>query len=97
MLNMSDTSRITMILLIASAVTCSYGPTSAAVRLEGQVQAGVGPVANSTVTLWGANTGEPRQLAQAITGSDGRFMLGTDATLGADVILYTVAKGGGRT
>jgi hypothetical protein len=28
------------------------GPAEAAVRVEGQVQAGGGPVANSTVTLW---------------------------------------------
>src|SRR5262249_44103311 len=67
---------------------------TAAVRIEGQVQAGGGPLANSTVTLWGASAGEPRQLAQARTGSDGRFELGSQETLGTDAILYLVAKGG---
>src|SRR5215470_8872576 len=67
---------------------------AAAVRIEGQVQAGGGPLANSTVTLWAASAGEPRQLAQARTNNDGRFELGSQETLGAEVILYLVAKGG---
>src|SRR5262249_27363031 len=66
----------------------------AAVRIEGQVQAGGGPIANSAVTLWGASAGEPRQLAQTRTNSDGRFEVGSQDNLGADVILYFVAKGG---
>jgi hypothetical protein len=69
-------------------------PATAAVRVEGQVQAGGGPLANSTVTLWSASAGEPRQLAQARTNGDGRFELGSQETLGTDVILYIVAKGG---
>ena len=69
-------------------------PASAAVSIDGQVQAGGGPVANSTVTLWGASASEPRQLAETRTSSDGRFELGSQETLGADVILYLVAKGG---
>jgi len=64
------------------------------VRIEGQVQAGGGALANSTVTLWAASAGEPRQLAQARTNNDGRFELGSQETLGANVILYVVAKGG---
>jgi len=69
----------------------------AAVRIEGQVQAGGGPLANSTVILWEANAADPKQLAQTQTGSDGRFELGTDETPGADVSLYLVAKGGVAT
>ena len=69
-------------------------PAAAAVRIEGQVQAGGGPLANSTVTLWGASAGAPRQLAQARTGSDGRFQLGSQEALGTDVTLYLIAKGG---
>src|SRR5262249_52652459 len=61
---------------------------------EGQVEGGGGPLANSTVTLWSAGAGEPRQLAQARTGSDGRFELGSQETLGTDVTLYLIAKGG---
>src|SRR5262249_23950165 len=45
-------------------------------------------------TLWGASAEEPRQLALARTSSDGRFELGSQETLGTDVILYVVAKGG---
>jgi hypothetical protein len=68
--------------------------SAADVRIEGQVQAGGSPIANSTVTLWAATTGDPKQLAQTQAGSDGQFQLGTDETLGADVSLYLVAKGG---
>src|SRR6516165_4483888 len=69
-------------------------PATAAVRIEGQVQAGGGPLANSTVTLWAASTADPRQLAQTKTSSDGRFQIDSQETPGADVILYLIAKGG---
>src|SRR5262249_23755016 len=69
-------------------------PAMAAVRIEGQVQAGGGPLANSTVTLLGGRPGEARQPAQARTSSDGRFELGSQETLGSDVIVYVIAKGG---
>jgi hypothetical protein len=64
------------------------------VRVEGEVQAGSGPLANSIVTLWGASAGEPRQLAQTRTGTDGRFEITSQDILSADVSLYLVAKGG---
>jgi hypothetical protein len=67
-------------------------PAAADVRIEGQVQAG--GAANSTVTLWAASAGEPRQLAQVKSGSDGRFLLLSQETPGTDVSLYLVAKGG---
>ena len=51
-------------------------------------------MASSTVTLWSASAGDPKQLAQTQTSSDGGFLLGTQETLGNDVILYLVAKGG---
>ena len=81
-------------LLIVGTVGCASGQTAAAVRIEGQVQAGGGPLANSTVTLWSASSGAPKQLAQTRTGGDGRFELGSQETVGADVVLYLVAKGG---
>src|SRR5215468_370896 len=56
------------------------------VRIEGQVQAGGGPLANSTMTLWATSAGEPRQLAQTRTNNDGRFEFGSQETLGAEVI-----------
>jgi hypothetical protein len=45
----------------------------------------------------GASAGEPKQLAQTQTGSDGHFQLATDETPGADVSLYLIAKGGHAT
>ena len=81
-------------MLLIGLLGCASGTAAAAVRVEGQVQAGGGPLANSTVTLWGASAGEPRQLAQTRTSSDGRFELASQETLGTDVILYLVAKGG---
>jgi hypothetical protein len=80
-------------LLIAGMLgVCSA--TQAAVRIEGQVQAGGGPLANSIVTLWAASSGQPREIAQARTGSDGRFDINSQETTGTDVTLYVVAKGG---
>src|SRR5271165_5583990 len=67
------------------------GAADAAVRIEGQVQAGGGPVANSTVTLWAGSAGDPRQLAQAKTADDGSFALSADETGG----VAAVNKGGG--
>src|SRR5262245_43360957 len=89
-----DRAQMATMLLAVGVLGCACVAATAAVRIEGQVQAGGGPLANSTVTLWGASAGEPRQLAQARTSSDGRFELGSQETLGTDVILYLVAKGG---
>jgi hypothetical protein len=86
------------VLVVLGAVTAPGTEVSAqqrsGVRVEGQVRAGGGPLANSTVTLWAASAGEPRQLGQARTNNDGRFELGSQERLGAEVILYLVAKGG---
>src|SRR5262249_19255022 len=79
---------------VTAASTEGLAQQRSYVRIEGQVQAGGGPLANSTVTPWAASAGEPRQIAQARTNNDGRFELGSQETLGADVILYVVAKGG---
>ena len=72
-------------------------PAAADVRIEGQVEAGGAPLANSTVTLWAASADEPRQLAQVKSGSDGRFQLLSQETPGTDVSLYLVARGGQAT
>jgi hypothetical protein len=87
-------SKIATMLLSIGMLGYACGATAAAVRIEGQVQAGGGPLASSTVTLWGASSGAPKQLAQNRTGSDGRFELSSQETIGADVILYLIAKGG---
>ena len=89
-----DKPHMVTTLLALGILGCACAPASAAVRIEGQVQAGGGGIANSTVTLWAASAGEPRQLAQARTNGDGHFELNSQETPGADVILYVVAKGG---
>jgi hypothetical protein len=88
---------IAVVLATCGLLGWACSPAAAAVHIEGQVQAGGGPLANSTVTLWEANAGDPKQLAQTQTGSDGRFELGIDETPSADVSLYLVAKGGVAT
>jgi hypothetical protein len=69
-------------------------PVQAADSLSGQVLGGGAPIANSTVTLWSANAGAPKQLAQATTGADGSFAIKKVGKPGKDEILYLVAKGG---
>jgi hypothetical protein len=75
--------------LTAMAATCTF-----AASLGGQVQGGGAPIAGSTVTLFAASAGAPRQLAQATTGADGRFTVNAPDEVGSDSILYVVAKGG---
>jgi hypothetical protein len=96
---MSVTKIIRFAVLVVFGVVTAVGTEASAqqpsgVRVEGQVQAGGGPLAGSTVTLWAASTREPKQLAQTKSGSDGRFELRTADTPGNDVVLYVVAKGG---
>jgi len=68
-------------------------PAEAAVRIEGQVKAGGGAVAGSTVTLLAASAGAPARLGQATTGADGSFAVSVDQTPDGS-ILYLVATGG---
>src|SRR5262249_45414645 len=86
------------VLVVFSAVTAAgteaFAQRRSGVRVEGQVQAGGGPLASSTVTLWAASAGEPKQLAQTKSGSDGRFELRAADSPSKDVVLYVVAKGG---
>jgi hypothetical protein len=88
---------IATVLAICGLLGCICGPAAATVNIAGQVQAGGGAVANSTVTLWAAGSGEPRQLAQAQTDRDGNFVLSSQETPGSDASLYLVAKGGQAT
>jgi hypothetical protein len=85
---------IAAMLLMGGLLGGPCSAASAAVSINGQVQASGSPVAESTVTLWAASAGEPRRLAQTRAGADGRFSLRADATPGSDIILYIVAKGG---
>ena len=65
---------------------------AAATGLNGQVLGGGMPIANSTVTLWAASAGAPKQLAQTKSGADGGFTLNAPAVQGTS--LYLVAQGG---
>src|SRR6516164_1523890 len=94
MLGISKTQLMICIALIVGLLSFSSGPAAAAVSIKGQVQAGGGALANSTVTLWAASASEPKQLAQTRTGSAGRFQIDSEESIGADVILYLIAKGG---
>jgi hypothetical protein len=69
-------------------------PAVAAVSIDGQVQTGGGPVAQSTVTLWAASSSAPTRLGQATTDADGRFAISVDRSVGIDTTLYLVASGG---
>ena len=82
---------------LGAAAMAAVAPASAQSTLNGQVLGAGAPIGNATVTLWAASAGEPKQLAQTQTGSDGQFQLGTNETPGAGVILYLVAKGGVAT
>ena len=82
------------VLAMCGLLGCACSPAAADIRIEGQVQAGGGPLASSTVTLWAASSGEPKQLAQTTSSNDGHFVLSTPEVLGTDVSLYLVAKGG---
>jgi hypothetical protein len=72
----------------------SVASAHAADSISGQVLGAGAPIANSTVTLFAASAAAPRQLAQARTGADGRFVLNTTGAPGKDASLYLVAKGG---
>ena len=80
-------------LLLAGSLSFS-GLAFAADSINGQVLGAGAPIAGSTVTLWAASAGDPKQLAQTKTGSDGRFELRAGTGQGNDAVLYIVAKGG---
>ena len=82
---------------LAACGVISSAPAFAADTLKGQVLGAGAPIANSTVTLFAASAGAPRQLAQARTGADGRFILNPRSAPARDATLYLVARGGQRT
>src|SRR5271155_2460798 len=87
-------AQIFAVRLAVGLLVCACGQATAAVRIEGQVEAGNGPVAQSTVTLWAASANAPVRLAQAQTGADGRYAISVQTVPGDAVILYLVATGG---
>ena len=92
---MRHTWTIISIMFVSIAVLALVaGSAFATDSLKGQVLGGGAPIANSIVTLWAASAGAPRQLAQAKTAADGRFVLKPAAVSGKDASLYLVARGG---
>src|SRR5271166_3808971 len=69
------------------------GAASAADSIKGQVLGGGAPIAKSTVTLWEASAGAPKQLGQTKTTDDGRFEVRAKGA-SKDGVLYLVASGG---
>jgi hypothetical protein len=63
-----------------------------AADIKGQVMGGGAPIAQSTVTLWAASSGTPKQLAQTKTDANGNFSVRGAAA--AEASLYLVATGG---
>jgi hypothetical protein len=59
---------------------------------QGQVLGAGAPIAQSTVTLWQASAGPPKQLAQTRTDNNGHFTI--HGTAAPDSTLYLVAHGG---
>ena len=86
--------QLATVLITATLLGGTCGAATAAVHIEGQAQAGGGPLANATVTLWAGSSSDPRQLAQTRTGTDGSFQLNSQENIGGDVILYLTAQGG---
>ncbi len=50
-----DNARFAAVLLAGILLSAMHTAAIAAIRIEGQVQAGNGPLASSTVTLWAAS------------------------------------------
>jgi hypothetical protein len=78
-------------LLALLGVCC---PAEAALRIQGQVEAGHGAVAGSTVSLWAAGADAPVRLAQTQTDAGGQFVVSVDQTPSGTPVLYLVASGG---
>ena len=77
-----------------AAVGMAVTAPAAAASIGGQVLGAGAPIADSTVTLWAASAGPPKQLAQAKTGADGRFVLGAVGAPASGTSFYLVARGG---
>ena len=80
-----------MAMALLGWVSC---PAEAAMRIEGQVQAGGAAVAGSTVSLWAASADAPARLAQAQTDADGNFVVSVDQTPGGTPSFYLFANDG---
>jgi hypothetical protein len=82
-----------VVLAALTVIALTTGAAYAADTLKGQVLVGGSAIAKSTVTLWAASAGAPKQVSQTKTNDDGRFELRSKHDR-ADDILYLVASGG---
>ena len=85
------------LLALAALTLVSAAQATAAISVSGRVLGGEAPIAGSTVTLFAAGAGAPKQLAQAKSGADGRFALTAPDNASADASLYLIAQGGQAT
>src|SRR5215470_12464399 len=83
-------------LLGASSMLSSVS-TARADTISGRVLGARAPIVGSTVTLLAATSGTAHEVAQAQTGADGRFSIGTTPAASPDSMLYLVASGGHST
>ena len=92
-MNLCTNIRKLTLVAVAVASLILAGQASAADSIKGQVLGGGAPIAQSTVTLWAASAGEPKQLAETKTDNEGRFELSSSGA-SVDSSLYLVATGG---
>jgi len=78
--------------LVAATTLMLASQASAADSIKGQALGGGAPIAQSTVTLWAASPGAPKQLAQTKTDKDGNFTIHGTGAPGTS--LYLTAFGG---
>ncbi len=86
------TTKLTLFMLFVSSLLLA-GQAFAADSIKGQVLGGGAPIAQSSVTLWEASAGPPKQLGQTKTDNEGRFEVRTTGSQ-AGASLYLVATGG---
>jgi hypothetical protein len=82
--------KLTLAALFVAALIVS--DVASAADIKGQVLGGGAPIAQSTVSLMQASTGEPKQLGQTKTDSNGNFAIHGTGAPGSS--LYLVASGG---
>src|SRR5215831_910394 len=81
-------------ILVLALLTCWLAEAVfASDKIQGLVLGGGSPVAQSTVTLFAATAGAPKQLTQTKTDNDGRFEVSA-AGAPAESSLYLTAGGG---
>jgi hypothetical protein len=88
----SQTLARKLILAVLTIAGVFLATRAFAADIKGHVLGGGAPIAQSTVTLWAASAGAPKQLAQTKTDANGNFSV--HGTAAPDASLYLVATGG---